>query len=234
MRILLGFIMSLAIVGAAAAQNTGGVFPPGFGPDHRSAQYRITVDPDNGDWANRLHYQQSLNDSMVWRVVGQTRKTATSDVDFDFLQAELFWRLTPRDKAFQTGLRFDARLRDGNRPNQIGVNWSNQWTLSESWRVRAVGLSALQLESNRNNDVSLQVRGQLARKLNSGVTVGGEVYSPLGDTGDIKILKGTSASVGPFISVPVGGKRSLQVSTLFGVTRRARNTELRLWLTQGF
>lgn len=227
--ILLGFVFSTS----AHAQITGGVFPPGFGPDHKSAQYRIAVDFDNGDWVNRLHYQQSVNEDVLWRVVGQTRDTGATDFDFDFLQAEVFWRFKNTDD-FQSGLRFDARLRDEGRSEQLGLNWMNQWQLNDGWRTRFVALSALQVGENSSDDIRLEVRGQVAKRLDNGWQLGGEIYSPLGDTGDLRFMKDTSVSAGPFVAVPLGGKRSVFMGPLFGLTDAARDAEFRLWLTQGF
>ena len=47
--------------------NTAGVFPPVVNEEHRSMQYRITIDPDSGAWGTRLHYQQSLDGSVMLR-----------------------------------------------------------------------------------------------------------------------------------------------------------------------
>ena len=70
----------------AMAQNTGGVFPPDVNEGHKSAQYRIAANLDNDRFAQRLHYQQAIDGDLMWRIVGQTRETATSDFDFDYVQ----------------------------------------------------------------------------------------------------------------------------------------------------
>jgi len=70
---------------AAQAQNTGGVFPPGFGGDHEFIQYRIAIDTQTDGFANRIHYQKSIDSRLLWRVLAQSRETDTSDFDFDFV-----------------------------------------------------------------------------------------------------------------------------------------------------
>jgi len=89
--IVLAILSMFVLASNAQAQNTGGVFPPGFGPNHESVQYRLTFDTDTEEFANRLHYQKSIDSKRVWRVLAQTRETENSDFDFDFVQAELFW-----------------------------------------------------------------------------------------------------------------------------------------------
>ena len=73
--------------------NTAGVFPPVVNEGHRSMQYRITIDPDSGAWGTRLHYQQSLDDSVMLRGIIHGSKNALGHSTFDFAQAELFWDL---------------------------------------------------------------------------------------------------------------------------------------------
>lgn len=155
MRILLSILIWFSLSLVAFAQNTGGVYPPGFGPDHQSIQYRLTVDADNGDWASRLHYQKSISDRLLWRVVGQVRKTANRDPDFDYVQGELFWDISDQQSQYHSGFRFDARFRDGNRPNQLGFNWMNQWKFEDGWRLRLDGLSTVQYGNNKNDEVIL-------------------------------------------------------------------------------
>ena len=229
---------ALAIPQVAAAQNTGGVFPPMVNDGHKSAQYRIAINPDNAagetGFAQRLHYQQSLNGDMMWRIVGQTRKTADSDFDFDFLQAELFWELSDDDDQHKTGLRFDARLRDENRAEQLGLNWSNQFNFENGWSARALVLTAVQIGDNAADGVSLQTRGQIARKLESGASLGVDMFNSYGRTGNIGSFDEQSHTIGPFVSTPIGNGLSIYAGPLFGISEAAPDLEARLWLTRGF
>ena len=232
-RLFLPILVAMLSVGSAFAQNTGGVFPPGFGADHKSAQYRIAIDTDANRFNQRLHYQQSIDDHRLWRVLVQTRETATSDVDFDFVQAELFWEFTQPKEKYRTGIRFDARLRDDDRPGQVGVNWAHEWNFDDGWQARLVGLSSLQIGENRNDGISLQPRAHIAKALGSGPKLGIEYFGSLGNTENITISNARQ-TVGPFVSTKIAGKTTLYSGLQFGLTDVAPDTELRLWVTQGF
>ena len=221
----------------AFAQNTGGIFSPVVNEGHRSFQYRTTLDPDTASggtgFAQRLHYQQAINGDFMWRILGQTRKTADSDFDFDFLQAELFWDMTKDDKQpFQTGVRFDARLRGAGRAEQIGLNWTNEWNLEEDWQVRAIALSAVQLGDNAANGVLLQTRGHIAKSIGGDKRLGVEMFNNLGSTSDFGSFNKQGHSIGPFVTAPLGNSFSFFGGTLFGISDAAADTELRLWLTK--
>ena len=229
--VLYSFIAIFIFTSAVQAQNTGGVFPPGFGDNHESIQYRISVDANTGGFANRLHYQKSINSNFLWRVLAQTRETDSSDFDFDFVQAELFWEFGETSDKWRKGLRFDARIRDEDRPGQFGINFNNQWNLDDGWSARLVLLSNVQI--GESDGIGLAPRAQIGKKLESGPSIGLQYFGNFGNTQDFSVGK-TGQTIGPFVSTKLFGKTSLYTGVQFGVTEVAPDTELRLWLTQGF
>ncbi|MEM7639091.1 MAG: hypothetical protein AAF269_08500 [Pseudomonadota bacterium] len=218
----------------AMAQNTGGIFPPMVNEGHKSAQYRVTYDPDSEGLSQRVHYQQAINGNLMWRGLVSARKTDESDVDFDFVQAELFWELSDDDDAWKTGFRFDARIRDDDRPGLIGVHWTNQFPVTENWNGRFVALSAFDVGNDARDGVFLQTRGNLFTRLQSGQTVGVELFNAYGSTDEILDLDKQGHSIGPFASFPVSDNFSLFTGALFGLTDASADAELRLWITRGF
>lgn len=236
------FVITLCLVfisSLARAQNTGGVFPPTVNEGHKSAQYRITIDPEsaNGEAAHaqRLHYQQAINGDVMWRIVGQTRKTADSEFDFDFVQAELFWQLTEDDAKILSGVRFDARYRGDDRPEQLGLNWMNQFKLGGDWSARALVLTAAQFGDNAADGLSMATRGNIYRKLPGGQTIGFELYNGLGNTDSgFGSFKTQNHTAGPFVSMPLNDDISIYLGALVGLSERAADEQLRLWITRGF
>jgi len=235
---VLALTTSLLLSDLAYAQNTGGVFGPTVNHGHKSLQYRGAINPDNNlgetSFAQRLHYQQAINGDVMWRILGQTRKTTDSDFDVDFLQAELFWELSGDDDKHKTGLRFDARLRDDNRAEQLGLNWMNQFNFDGGWSARALILTSFQIGETAADGVNLQTRGRIARRLESGHTLGVEMYNNYGNTGNIGNFNEQSHTIGPFISTSIAEKTSIFAGPLFGFSEAAPDVEARIWITQGF
>ena len=233
--ILSAFLFSVSVL-PAAAQNTGGIFGPVVNEGHKAWQYRATIDPDNnaGDlgFAQRLHYEKAINSDVMWRVVGQTKKTANSDFDLDFIQGELFWQISEDNQPYQTGVRFDATLRDGDRPESLGLHWMNQWRFGEGWQVRAVGLSAVQLGDNAADGLFVQTRGHVQKSIGGGKAVGVEMFNNLGNTENLGSFKNQGHTIGPFVTAPIGNDFSIFAGTLFGLSDAAADTELRVWLTK--
>lgn len=229
----LGFFILVFSAVSAAAQNTGGVFPPSVDDGHKSVQYRSAFNTDTDRFAQRLHYQQAINGDFMWRVIGQTRETTSSDFDFDFVQAELFWELSPDDTPYRHGVRFDARLRDDNRPHQLGFNWIHQWKFGDGWTGRLVGLSSFQFGENDADGIFLQPRAHISRKLDNGFSLGLEYYGNFGSTENLT-LRRTGQTAGPFVSTKIAEKTSIMAGVQLGLNSVAPDTDLRLWLTQGF
>lgn len=237
MRFLI-FVALFLLPTTVLAQNTGGVFPPMVNEGHKSLQYRVAVNPDNDQdefgFAQRLHYQQAINGDLMWRVIGQTRKTASSDFDLDYLQAELFWELSDDAAKHKTGFRFDARIRDDNRAEQFGVNWMNQFNLKNEWTIRTVTMTSVQTGNSAADGVNFQSRGQIAKKLGSGPTIGVELYNDYGRIGNFGSFDEQNHTIGPFISTPIAKDVSIFAGPLFGLSDAAPELEARLWITKGF
>lgn len=234
MRYILTGLACAAAAPMAFAQNTGGIFPPMVNDGHTSAQYRVTYDPDTEGLSQRAHYQQAINGNLMWRGLVSARKTDESDMDFDFVQAELFWELSNDDDAWKTGLRFDARVRDDDRPGLLGVHWTNQFPLSETWNGRFVALSAMDIGDEARDGVFLQTRGNIFTRLESGQTVGVELFNAYGSTDYIQDFDDQNHQIGPFASFPVTPQWSLFTGALFGLTDASADAEFRLWITRGF
>ncbi|MGJ8561324.1 MAG: hypothetical protein ACSHX3_13895 [Litorimonas sp.] len=219
----------------ALAQNTSGPIGPTVKGDDTSIAYRASVNTDTGDWAQRFHIQKAISESLRGRVVLRTQKIAPSKHKFDYVQGELLWQVTDDQASFQTGFRLDGRYRGGGRPGQIDLHFANQWSLSETIRMRASLLSSFQLGENRNPHTKFQVRGSVSRRQNDQPRIGAEYFFDLGTSDDFRFFEKTSkTSVGPFVDLPVSDRKSVRMSALVGLTQATPDLELRVFVSQSF
>ncbi|ADM09584.1 hypothetical protein PB2503_07644 [Parvularcula bermudensis HTCC2503] len=224
---------------SAKAQSLGGVFGPVVDEGAAALEYRVGFTPETARFGQRIHYQQSFSDDLMGRGVIQVRETDNSHVEFDYLGGELFWQLSEDGRPWQTGLRFDTRLRNDERPHDIAVNWMNQWTLAERWRGRAVILSSVQFGDNAGDGVGLQTRGQIdyalpSGALSSGTSIGLELFSAYGTTAEFRDFDEQSHEIGPYAMLPLDGQFSLFTGVLFGLTDGAPDSNVKLWITRAF
>ena len=223
-------------IGNAAAQNTGGVFPPMVNEGTGNVEYRIGYRPgeDGADdrIAQRIHVQHAPNDDLLWRVVGQVAGPE-GDQDFDFVQAELFWDLSEDTDRWRTGLRFDGRIRNGAAPEQINVNWTNQFALSERWSARAILLNSVQIGDRAADGVAFETRANLFYTTANGTVLGVESYNLHGSTDDLDVFGGRQ-QIGPFAFLPVAQDWTLFTGVLFGANDRSPDADYRFWVTRNF
>lgn len=230
-------IRSLAAVAALLpatlwAQNTGAVFGPVVNDGHESAQYRATYDVDSHGLAQRFHYQRSLSGDLMWRVIGQLRKNAESDTDEDFLQAELFWQLTPDGNPWQRGLRFDVRYRSEGRPAQVGFNWTNQYSFNAKWSSRGLLLTTVQFGEGATDGLFLQSRASLQYKIDASRATGLEMYSSYSRLDDIPSYEQQGHQLGPYLSQKLTPHYSLYAGALFRLNKSSPDSQLRFWITK--
>lgn len=196
-------------------------------------QYRTAYDFDTDGFAQRLHYQQSINGNLRWRVILQTRKTDDSRFDTDYLRGELLWQLADPRSGWQQALRFDARVRTEGRPAAVAVHWVNQFALAEDWRARFIVLAATEVGDGANSDLVMQTRASVQYRLSPAVGAGLEMFNTFGAIDDIPTLQAQDHQLGPFVTARLGGKWSLQAGVLFGLSDAASDAQGRFWITRG-
>lgn len=220
--------------GPADAQNTSGVFGPSVKEGDRGIEYRTSYDSDSDGFAHRLHYQEALNSKWRWRVLAQTRTTEDSDFDFNYVRGELVWDITDESRFWQTGMRFEARIRDRGRPADIGVHWTNQFQLSPNWQARLIALSYVFVGDDAPGGIGISTRANLSYAFNDRQKFGVEMFSSYGTTDDFADFDEQAHQLGPFTTLSFDDDWSLFAGALFGLTDRTADSELRLWLSRDF
>ena len=218
----------------AAGQNTGGVFGPVVNEGHKSWQYRAAYDFDSYAFAQRFHYQQALNGDLMLRGIVQTSKTDDSRADFSFFKGELFWQLGDFSERWQQGVRFDVLLRSEGRPAIIGLNWMNQFQLSDRWKSRFLVLTATDVGGGASGDLLVQTRASGTYSASNGLHPGIERFNVYGAIDDVPSLNRQLHQAGPTLSLNFGEDWQFFSSVLFGLTGATPDTQARFWLARPF
>ena len=237
MRFLLLILISPAIVwllSPAAAQLTSGISAPEIREGAHSIGYRAAYDPDRSELAQRIHAERALTGSVAVRGVVQAHKTEARAVDLDYVQGELRWQITPDGARWASGLRLDARFRDGGRPGQVALHWLNQAQLTDTVRSRFSVIASIQTGSGRESGTFLQTRAELSQRLEDGVDIGTEVYNTYGPANDLLPVSQQGHLAGPFVSLPLNESLTLRTSALVGLTAGSTDATFRVFLTQRF
>lgn len=136
MTTFLPYFVLLLFSKSISAQGNIGVFSPVVKTGHHTIDYRVAIDSDaeidNTAFVKRLHYQASVNRDFMWHVIAQNRKRNDLAYDFNYVQVQLIWDRGEDNQKWRTGLRFDVRVHDGDKANQLGFNWMGQYQFDNS------------------------------------------------------------------------------------------------------
>ncbi|MFW8590583.1 hypothetical protein ACOI22_07270 [Glaciecola sp. 2405UD65-10] len=193
---------SLASTGALA--NNGGVHGPNVKAGASSAEFRLNTTESNGARDDRqqyrIHYQQSMNDRLQVRFVLQYRDFG--NFEYDNAKAEFLYNYKKAGSGnYSAGLRLDVRTSKGERPEDVVVNWVNQYNISSTLHVRALAIVGKNVTSNGNGDKpsSLGSRFALTKKMPDGIQLSAEIYNTYGEIDNISGFEDQRHQFGPSI-----------------------------------
>lgn len=241
MKPALAAIVFLGVTAApAGAQTLGTVFGPEVDPEDRAAQYRFAMADEGGgasDRAHRLHVQRAFSGSLRLRGVLTYSDAAGAGLEPDHIQGELLWQVVQRSPGgYSSGLRFDARLAEGDdTPHEIGFNWTNQWALGEGWRARAVLLLDRDIGPDSRDDVFVETRASLSRKLDNGLRIGLDSFNDYGglDAG-FGDFDDQSHQLGLSLGGDFGESWGWSVMALGGLSEGAPDSDLAIRIGRSF
>lgn len=232
-------LVAMLTTGLASAQNTSSVFGPKVNEGAASAEYRFGYIPGEGAAPDRYAHRLSGGFSLDARkavslVLRGTDRGGPNGFEYDYIQAQLSWEVSPEDAEFwSTGFRFDARLADGDRPDQLGANWTNQFEISDRVSARAILLTTVQLGDRAADGVLLAGRGQVSYDLGGGTSIALLSFNSLGSTEDFG-TGGRSQQLGPVLTGKVAGDWKWTVGNLFGLNEATPDNDFRLWIGRSF
>lgn len=236
--VFLAFMITL-FAPSSYAQNTSSVSGPKVKEGERSVEYRFAFVPgeDGGEdrFGHRLAYAHAFNTRQKLNVFARaTDRGGPDGLKLDDIQAEWSFELSDEDAEFwATGVRIDFRFGNGDRAERLGLNWTNEFTLSDRIKARFMALSAVELGNTATNGVLLSVRGQLAYDLGDGMSVAVQSYDSLGTTEDFGFAN-RSQQLGLVLNGKMEGGWTWTVGNLFGMNDETPDNDFRVWVGRSF
>ncbi len=231
----------MAFASFAQAQSTGGVFGPDIRASDKTGEWRVAYAPEDDGrddaWSSRIHYQHALSDQLRARLVLSGDDIETGSFESTFLQAELQWQFKkPSEQSnWASALRFDTRINEGDDGiDFVGLNWTSRVPLNEKLTGKFVLLTAKQIGERANDGISLETRMAADYKLNNGLSLGVHSFNGFGNTTNLGSFNDQNHRLGPTLSGKINDETSFLFGPLFGLSDRARDVDVRFWLTRRF
>jgi len=222
----------------AWAQSTSSVSGPVVEPGW-DAEYRLGMtDRTAGDsLTHRFGLARTVSPDVRLRGLVAFEDAPAGDLELSYIEADILWQFAGReaDSRYQSAVRLDVRRDELDDLTVIGLNWLNQWHMSEGWRLRLMGLVDAELGEGGADGAILANRVSLSRKLNADLRLGLDMYNSWGNTGD---GFGTFDEQGHVAGVTLAGPAPLDlewtVGALAGLSDAAPDHVLQFRLSRSF
>ncbi|MEM9810559.1 MAG: hypothetical protein AAF788_04970 [Pseudomonadota bacterium] len=238
MRIVLIILLAFACLPAASAQNAAGVFGPVVDENTRQLEFRWSIaEPDDGltPWVQRAHWEQGLSDRLSYRLGVQWRdRSSSSDVELDFVRGMLFFEAGQPTENWTTGFRFDARARNGSRPDELALSWTNQYALGPSTFARFNVMSFFQIGDSAPDNPIIETRSTVVKRLREGRSVALELYNVYGEFGQFGGWSDQRHELAPVYSTPIFNGYYLWSSIAVGLSEPVPDYTLRFRVGKRF
>ena len=227
--------MCAAAAAPLQALNTSSVFSPDVKAGSKAWELRSSYLPDESpsEWAQRLHYQQALNEAWRLRIIGLFYDPGQGGAEFRYARLEAQWQFAEDDNAgWDSAIRYELQIAENdNTPSRGRVAWTGKWNWGEGWEFRANLLVGRQFGADSHDGILVEHRTQFTGKLNNQWRLGIESFHDFNDTRAFGAFDDQEHQIGPIIKGKfAGGKWSLAASWLFGASANADDNDFRIHL----
>lgn len=234
-KISLFLIISLGFSNALSALNTSSVFSPDVKAGERAWELRSSYLPDESpaEWAQRLHYQQAINEAWRWRVIGLFYDPGQGGAEFQYARLEAQWQFRENETAgWDSGIRYELQIAENdNTPSRGRVAWTGKWNWGEGWEARANFLLGLQFGERSHDGVLVEHRLQFTGPLAGGWRWGLESFHDFNDSRAFGAFDDQEHQLGPILKGKFGGGQwSVATSWLVGISDNADDHDFRIHL----
>lgn len=226
-----------ALAAPAAAQNLAGVPNPDIRAGEKSLEYRAAFAPESDSgperFGHRLHYQRALGDD--WRVRAFVVQTKTGEDSFRVrsIGAETHWQIFESAKAGFDG----ALILQGVAPVADGEAGRARLSFAAKrdagpFDMRLHVLAAREIGEHARDGVFLETRAQLLYRLGGGgAALGAQMFNNYNSTAHFGSFDEQRHQAGPVFTGKISKHVGFSAGVLLGLSARAPDEELRLFLT---
>ncbi len=228
---LLGATTALSFSADARAQIMGGVSGPKVTAGEQAVEYRVAWVSETGGFAHRLHYQHAVSDRLRFRIVA-LQNNAGGDLRFRSAAIESQYQFIKNTHGWNSAIQLQGRVPDGNDgPGRVRIAWINSIDLAQDWEIRAVLLGAREIGDNARDGIWLETRSEATYNLGRSYHLGAQLFNSYNSTANMGNFNDQSHAVGPVLKGKLGKRAGFNLSALFGLSDRAPDTNLRLFVS---
>jgi hypothetical protein len=233
-------LASALVCGGAAAQSLATVPSADVPAGERLIDYRagfsLPGDGRDGRFGHRLHYQQSLSDSVRLRVIvvqgedadGALRtQNVIGHVHYQYFESEAHG-------GWDSAVRFDGFVPVDARPGRARVVFLNTVDLSARWQARGDIFVAREIGADAAAGFLLETRAELSYALAPRTRIGAQLFDNWNSTARFGTYADQRHQLGIFARTRITKRLGVEGGWLIGLSRAAPPADVRLMLTYNY
>ena len=222
----------------ANAQNLGSVPNPDVTAGETSIEYRFAFAPGAGGepsvLGQRIHVQHALTGAWRLRLAAFQSMKGGGDLRYRGVQPELQWQFLESEATggLDSALFVQGLIPDGNDgPGRVRVGLANKYAPGERVELRLQALAAREIGDRARDGFVLEARTQAVYKFSTWLGAGAQTFHNFNSTAAFGAFDDQRHQAGPVILGRLSRRLGYNASLLFGMSERAADEELRLFLS---
>lgn len=240
-RIVFGMIAAIAASAFAApamAQSVGGVSGSDVKAGEDLFEYRFAYSPEYDGheeaFTHRLHYQHGFSDSFRLRGLAQFNRRDNESLQPISGSVELLYQFAESEKTggWDSAIRLDGYFPlEHNVPGRARIGWHNQFALSHDVELRGVLLLGHQFGDLAKPGMIIETREEATYQFADGFRIGAQMFNNMNTTSHFGGWNEQTHQVGPVLKGHLGKHTKFEFSTLFGISHKASDADLRFFIS---
>lgn len=230
---------ALFFASQAGAQNISSVPSADVEAGDFSAEYRagFAAEDDGREegFAQRFHVQYAFNDKWRLRTIVFQGKRGAEALQTTAVRIESLYQFVESEASggWDSAIRIEGQIPVNGGPGRTRVGWFNTLKAGENWNLRGHVILGREFGDNRDDGFSIETRTQATRDIGSDLRFGAQMFS-IYETANFGGFNDQRHQAGPILKGDLSDRIDFELSLLFGLSRAASDTDLRLFVGYSF
>jgi hypothetical protein len=188
-------------------------------------------------FAQRFHFQYGFDDGWRGRIIVIQSKHGAEALQTRSVSLEIQKQILESKKTggWSSAIRVEGLIPvQQAAPGKAKLAWLNTFELDARWQLRGNVYFNHSFGDNAVDGISIETREEATYKLPRDVKIGVQAFNFFNTTARFGSFDEQKHQIGPVVKGKIGKRVKYEISTLFGVSRAASDTDFRVFFGYSF